>query len=244
MTSMSEGEADSVLDRLGFKVRTPGGWGTWPDERKRRGLAMALADASNDDLRLLQNYCDSLSAVLDLDEPPVMVEAPEVLNAIDASDVRSQLVRVLAGDGSIFVVHGHDHAALHETVRVLERATGRDVVVLHEQANAGRTILEKFEEHAAQASYAVILATGDDEGGSRTGTAKPRARQNVVFELGFFFGCLGRNRVAVLLESGVEKPSDIDGLVYIGIDPGGAWKHQLARELAAAGIPVDYGRIP
>jgi predicted nucleotide-binding protein len=144
----------------------------------------------------------------------------------------------------VFVVHGHDHAVLHHVVRVLERATSRDVTVLHEQANAGRTILEKFEAHAVAASYAVVLLTGDDEGGAVGATPKPRGRQNVIFELGFFFGKLGRHRVAVLLAPGVEQPSDIAGLVYIAIDAAGAWKYELARELDAAGIPVARERIP
>lgn len=144
----------------------------------------------------------------------------------------------------IFVVHGHDHGLLHEVVRVLERATAREVIVLHEQPNAGRTIVEKFEAHAASASYAVVLLTDDDVGGVVGGETKPRGRQNVVFELGFFFGKLGRERVAVLLAPGVEQPSDIAGLVYIAVDPNGAWKYQLARELGAAGIRVAHERIP
>ena len=148
-------------------------------------------------------------------------------------------------DGPIFVVHGHAHAVLHETVRVLERGTGREVTVLHEQANAGRTILEKFEDHATASAFAVVLLTADDEGGIRTsGDTHLRGRQNVIFELGFFFGKLGRQRVAVLLEESVEKPSDVDGLVYITLDKGGAWKYTLARELEAAGISVDRSRIP
>jgi predicted nucleotide-binding protein len=142
------------------------------------------------------------------------------------------------------VVHGHEHGLLHEVVRVLERATSREVIVLHEQANAGRTILEKFEAHAATASYAVVLLTGDDVGGAVGGPTAPRGRQNVIFELGFFFGRLGRDRVAVLLASGVEQPSDIAGLVYIPVDPNGAWKYRLARELGAARIHVAHDRIP
>ena len=150
-----------------------------------------------------------------------------------------------AFDGPIFVVHGHARAAMHEAVRVLERGTGREVIVLHEQANAGRTILEKFENYAAPASFAVVLLTGDDEGGIRTSNDKHlRGRQNVIFELGFFFGKLGRRRIVVLLEENVEKPSDIDGLVYINLDQAGAWKQALARELEAADIPVDRSRIP
>jgi Predicted nucleotide-binding protein containing TIR-like domain len=148
-------------------------------------------------------------------------------------------------NGQIFVVHGHARTVLHELVRVLERGTGREVIVLHEQANSGKTILEKFEEHAAAAAYAVVLLTGDDEGRALS-ASEPRARgrQNVIFELGFFFGKLGRERVTVLVDRHVEKPSDIDGLVYIPIDEAGAWKQALARELQSASIQVNYSRIP
>jgi hypothetical protein len=150
----------------------------------------------------------------------------------------------LSSTAPIFVVHGHDHGLLHETVRVLERATSRDIIVLREQPNAGRTILEKFEAHAATASYAVILLTGDDMGGAIGKPTVRRGRQNVIFELGFFFGRLGRERVAVLLAPGVEQPSDIAGLVYIAVDAAGAWKYRLARELDAAGIAIAHDRIP
>ncbi len=105
-------------------------------------------------------------------------------------------------------------------------------------------MLEKFEQHAGAASYAVVLLTADDIGGAVDGQAHPRGRQNVIFELGFFFGKLGRSHVAVLLAPGVEAPSDIAGLVYISVDPTGAWKLQLGRELHAAGIAVDYSRMP
>jgi predicted nucleotide-binding protein len=145
----------------------------------------------------------------------------------------------------IFVVHGHGQAEMLETVRVLERMTGLEVIVLREQPNAGRTILEKFEEYAAATAYAVVLLTADDAGRARSAEELTlRGRQNVIFELGFFFGRLGRNRVTVLQGEGVEEPSDINGLVYITLDSSGAWKLALARELQSAKIPVDYSRIP
>lgn len=144
----------------------------------------------------------------------------------------------------IFLVHGHDHALLWQAEKALSQAAAREVVILHEQANAGRTLIEKFEDHASAASFAVVLLTPDDVGGTRDGTqSHARARQNVIFELGFFFGRLGRKRVAVLLDPVVEQPSDISGLVYIEADSGGAWKYTLARELQAAGIPVDVSKI-
>jgi len=147
-------------------------------------------------------------------------------------------------NGPIFVVHGRDHAILHYVVRVLQQVTEREVIVLHERANEGRTILEKFEDYATEAAYAVVLLTGDDEGGIAGDPTRSRGRQNVIFELGFFFGKLGRQRVTVLLGDDVERPSDIDGLVYIDLDTRGGWKQSLCKELEEASVDVNYSRIP
>lgn len=147
-------------------------------------------------------------------------------------------------DAPIFVVHGRDDARKYELLRVLDRTTDRDVIVLHEQANRGATLLEKFERHAATAGFAVVLLTGDDEGRLRgDGTLSLRARQNVILELGVFIGRLGRSHVAVLIGPEVERPSDLDGLVYITLN-GGTWKLALMGELEAAGIYVNRARIP
>jgi predicted nucleotide-binding protein len=148
------------------------------------------------------------------------------------------------GAETVFLVHGHNGAAKHEVARFVERITGKPPVILDEQANRGRTLVEKFETHATTAAYAIVLVTPDDVGrvnGTDPATDQPRARQNVVFELGYFFGKLGRDRVAVL-NSGVEKPSDVDGLAYIGY-PAGNWQVELAKELHAAGVPVDMTRL-
>ena len=145
---------------------------------------------------------------------------------------------------SVFIVHGHDDAKKHEVARFLRKLTGNEPVILHEQANGGRTIIEKFEEHAADAGYAVVIATGDDLGRAVPDDALlPRARQNVIFELGFFFGILGRSRVALLYTEGLDRPSDIDGVVRIALDEGGAWKMLLAREISGAGIGVVWSAL-
>jgi predicted nucleotide-binding protein len=143
----------------------------------------------------------------------------------------------------IFVVHGRDTAAESQTLLLVERTTGRSAVVLHEQVAGGRTVIEQIERHAAGAGYAIILLTGDDEGGLRGGELKPRARQNVILELGYFWGHLGRDRVAVLVEEGVELPSDAGGIHYITIDSGGGWKAKLLRELANAGFEVEWDKL-
>ncbi|MEJ8644117.1 nucleotide-binding protein [Streptomyces sp. MS1.HAVA.3] len=148
-----------------------------------------------------------------------------------------------ASGQKIFLVHGHARDLRNEVHLTVARLTGKEVVVLHDQANPGLTLLEKFLSHADSAAHAVIILTGDDLV-ERGDSAVRRGRQNVIFELGFFFGRLGRSHVSILIDQGVERPSDIEGLVYISIDGAGMWKNDLARELDSAGIKVDYSRIP
>ena len=146
-------------------------------------------------------------------------------------------------DGPIFIVHGHDTLRAERVARIVKEATGRQTIILREQANLGQTLIEKFERHATKVSYAIVVLTPDDEGGPRNQIERsPRGRQNVIFEMGYFYGALGRDRVSVLLQPGVEKPSDVDGIVYIGFDDNGAWKIDLFRELEHAGIRVDISQ--
>jgi len=145
---------------------------------------------------------------------------------------------------TVFVVHGHDEAAKHSVARFIEHL-GLDTTILHEQPDRGRTIIEKLEDHAQGTAFAVIILTADDRGGlSNVGydEQKPRARQNVVMELGYFIGKLGRQKVRALYQEGVELPSDLQGVLYVTLDDGGAWKLQLAREMKAAGLNIDMNR--
>ena len=139
----------------------------------------------------------------------------------------------------IFIVHGHDGESKVTVARFLAKLIGREPVILHEQADRGRTIIEKFEAQAARVASAIVLLTGDDEGGAVGKPQKRRARQNVVFELGFFVAKLGRDRVVILHEQGVELPSDIHGVLYVPLDREGAWRNSVARELHAVGLEVN-----
>jgi predicted nucleotide-binding protein len=144
----------------------------------------------------------------------------------------------------VFLVHGHDERVLQECARFLEKLD-QQVVILREQANQGRTIIEKFEQQAKDAGFAVVLLTGDDRGGTKVASADQlcsRARQNVIFELGYFTARLGRNRVCALYEPGVELPSDYSGVLYEELDSKGTWKLHLARELREAGMEVDLNK--
>lgn len=143
----------------------------------------------------------------------------------------------------VFIVHGHNDALKLAVARFVERVHGTPPVILHEQADRGQTIIQKFEHHAEQVGFSIVLLTGDDEGRSVHADAlQRRARQNVVLELGFFIGVLGRERVAVLCDSGVELPSDIDGLLYTPITSDGSWQLKLAREMKAAGLAIDFNK--
>ncbi|MCP4603623.1 MAG: nucleotide-binding protein [Proteobacteria bacterium] len=146
-------------------------------------------------------------------------------------------------DGSsnkVFVVHGHDDAAKVSVARFIERL-GLEAVILHEQPNKGQTIIEKFEANAAGVSFAVVLLTPDDIGAPKDEPENPhpRARQNVILELGYFCGALGRERVCVLYRDGVEIPNDYLGVVYTPLDNSAGWHLKLAKEMKAAGLDID-----
>ncbi len=157
-----------------------------------------------------------------------------------ATETDSMPSNQVSSDAPIFIVHGSDTLRAESVARTVENATGRKTVILREQPNLGRTLMEKFEQHAAEASYAIIVLTAHDRGCRADETdTKPRGRQNVILEMGYFYALLGRDRVSVLLQTGVEKPSDMDGIVYTTLDDNGAWKTGLFRELRHAGFSVD-----
>jgi predicted nucleotide-binding protein len=169
--------------------------------------------------KLLENFCESKSPRLGSTRSP-------------------------GGRSRVFLVHGHDTGALSTVARFLERL-GLDVVVLHEQPNSGRTIIEKFIDYS-DVEYAVVLLTPDDRGGlasDRYEQQRSRARQNVVFELGYFVGKLGRDRVCALYECTVEVPSDYSGVVFVPLDAQAGWRTALASELRAAGVNIQIDRI-
>jgi predicted nucleotide-binding protein len=141
----------------------------------------------------------------------------------------------------IFVVHGHNDAIREKVSRFLERLKLAPIV-LHEQATRGKTIIEKIEANA-DVQFAVVILTGDDVGAKATENDKllPRARQNVILELGYFVGRIGRGNVCALYEDGVEIPSDYHGVGYVPL--AGAWRFELAKELRAAGIEIDLNLL-
>jgi predicted nucleotide-binding protein len=190
------------------------------------------------------NVQDAMNTLMSLSERLQYAEEPEPQ---PTAHIQSKPVDMPAETGSpvIFLVHGHDHDTRDKVRSFLERAGDHkhDIVILDEKASRGQTVVEKLEEHASASQYAVVLLTGDDQGGpaAELHNSQPRARQNVVLELGWFCGEIGREHVAVLYEPGVELPSDIHGLIYISLADD--WDKRLARELKAADFDFSLDRL-
>lgn len=143
----------------------------------------------------------------------------------------------------IFIVHGHDEGAKATVARFID-SIELEAIILSEQANQGRTIMEKIEAHG-DVNFAVVLLTPDDMGGKSGQPVRPRARQNVLLELGYFIGRLGRANVCALADTSgdMELPTDFAGVVWEELDSHGAWKQALARELDAAGFRIDWNKV-
>ncbi len=168
----------------------------------------------------------------------------EIANRREAPDVAAATAPVPVAFGrKVFVVHGHDEAALLAVARFLEQI-GLEAIILSEQPDQGRTIIEKFEDCAADVGFAVVLLTPDDLGEAKTAAASVFwARQNVIFELGYFAGKLGRGRACLMRKGVVEIPSDLHGVIYTELDAAGGWKLKLLKELKAAKLDVDTTRM-
>lgn len=151
-------------------------------------------------------------------------------------------------NGSVFVVYGHDEKARND-LEVMLRRWGLEPLILDQLPSEGQTIIEKLEKYQAEVKFAVVLATPDDEGhrAGRVDEKAFRARQNVVLELGMLLSRLGRSRIAILLrdQKGMERPSDIHGLIYIPFkdDLQKEAGMILAKEMAAQGYHIDVKKL-
>lgn len=165
----------------------------------------------------------------------------EIIETLDMAKDTSDNKTVDANEG-IFIVHGHDEGMKQEVARFIEKI-GLSPIILNEQASTGNTIIEKLE-HYSSVGFAIILLSPCDEG-RKHGSRKwhPRARQNVIVEMGYFVGKIGRNRVCILKKSDVEEPSDFSGVVYTPYDDNNGWKFSLCKELKAAGYSIDANEI-
>jgi len=145
---------------------------------------------------------------------------------------------------NVFIVHGHD-SLLRAQVENFLRKLNLTPIILSNQVNEGKTVIEKFETHAEKTSYAIILLTADDiaHAKNKPDEIKTRGRQNVILELGYFWGKLGRKNVCILYDDGVEMPSDLHGFVYIPTNNTDTWEKNLAQEISNSGMYVDFNKL-
>jgi len=193
------------------------------------------------------------------------LEGGAIVNVFDNGTVNcqgknSEAVKIRLGLGAVapqaaparagpkvFVVYGHNTAARDQLEAMLRR-WGLELIILDQLPSEGQTIIEKLEGYTGRVGFAVVLATPDDEGhrANHPDEKSFRARQNVVLELGMLLSKLGRQRVAILLkqQDRMERPSDIQGLIYIpfrdDVKDAGVL---LAKELASQGYQIDVQNL-
>lgn len=162
----------------------------------------------------------------------------ELQNSDDKEMTKVSDKKISNNNNRVFVVHGHDGELRQSIARTLERQ-GIEPIILAEQANLGATIIEKFEKYS-DVRVAICLFTEDDLGkANKEDDLKHRARQNVVFEAGYFIGKLGRENVVLLANRDIEMPSDLSGVVYTD---NSMWQMQVLKELKEMGFSVDFNK--
>ena len=170
----------------------------------------------------------------------ILEEAQNSLNTA-VSELKKEIP--IYSNHKVFIVHGRD-VLLRTQVESVLRALGLEPIILQEQANNGKTIIEKIEE-CTDVGFGIVLYTPCDEGRlkSEEGKLEPRARQNVVLEHGYLMAKLGRERVCCLVSDDVEFPSDIQGVGYIPANDIDQWKYKIAKELKGAGFDIDINKL-
>jgi predicted nucleotide-binding protein len=147
---------------------------------------------------------------------------------------------------NIFIVQGQNEEMKQSVARIIEKL-GFNPIILHEQPSKGRTIIEKFTDNS-DALFAITILSADDIAYLKTensSNARFRARQNVIFELGYFIGKLGRDKVLAIheLTDNFEIPSDYSGVIFVPYDNKGSWRFEIVKELKATGIEVDANQL-
>jgi predicted nucleotide-binding protein len=194
------------------------------------GMPQPLEQQVQELHRDIETYINRLQSILERIE--IYEEVPGVAPP-DAQEVgRSATART-----DVFIVHGH--ANRESEVALVVSKLGLNHVILKDELHRGSTtLIEKLERESKRCGFAIVIITGDDVGKKVDSEVelKPRARQNVVLELGYFVALLGREKVTILHDPSVEVPSDFAGVGYYPLDAGGAWKGRVEGELRQAGL--------
>lgn len=168
----------------------------------------------------------------------------EVKEELDSSSISNDNL-----SKKIFIVHGHDNELRLDVSRTVEKLQLKPIV-LHEKSDDGLTVIEKFEQNSLDCDFAIVLLSPDDIGCSKNidiAQAQSRARQNVILELGYFIGRIGRKNVMALVKDDptgpLELPSDYAGVVYTKYDKSEGWKMKLAQRLKSSGYKINLNDL-
>ncbi|MBP7069847.1 MAG: nucleotide-binding protein [Methanothrix sp.] len=169
-------------------------------------------------------------------------QAERLKTRIDEFSKKQALHTNLTPKGDkIFIIHGHDEGKWRELQDILEDLN-QEIVVLKEEPSAGETIIEKFEKLADDCCYAFALITPDDLV-KKKGNRYSQARPNVLFELGWFYGRFGRDRVCIIKKADTEMPSDLSGILSIDIlERVSEGLKEIQDELQRIGLIKDHKR--
>ncbi|WP_217901920.1 TIR domain-containing protein [Pseudomonas lundensis] len=222
------------------------------DDEQRLGLVILLAQRMGDDPNFALNFGHAhfsngsnkiIAGVHGFTGQVLAPFARDYKSYVQAQPKSLRPIQSYAPSNKVFIVHGHDEAALQGLARFIERLHLKPVV-LREMPDQGQTIIEKFENES-DVAFAVVLLTPDDVGGKAESTSatNARARQNLIFELGYFTGKLGRGKVMLLKKGNPEIPSDLFGVLYTEMDTNEVWQIKLVKEMKAAGLTPDTSSI-
>jgi len=165
--------------------------------------------------------------------------SPSFAGAAETADSGHLVVR---GSRIVFLVHGHDELNMRRLEDLL-RGWHLEPVILSFKPGRGRTLIEKFEEEARRAAFAFVLFTPDDLIQGRDAQYF-QVRPNVLFELGWLYGRLGRQRVCIVSKRGTAIPSDLDGINRIEFQDSVTEKAgELQDELRAAGLLASQAEV-
>lgn len=180
-------------------------------------MVQNLATSLKGCIRSLESISDQLDLVDEIEKPSAPAPSPTTASP------------------HVFIIHGHDYQAAIELKELIDECfPSLTPVLLAREAWRGRTVIEKFEEEASKCGFAFAVFTPDDN--VQAGHDEyQQMRPNVVFELGWFYGKIGRRRTCILYKQGTQIPSDLAGLGWHGFDTSVKQAYyEIEKELRAA----------
>lgn len=197
-----------------------------------------MGEVPNNPIQSIKNLID-----YKLKDLKSLLAKAEILKSEKPNQPNASIAQKRLSKNEVFIVHGHDELAKTKAARFVEKL-GLKPIILHEQTNSGKTIIEKIEKYS-DVGFGIVLYTPCDKGcvKGKEDNLSNRARQNVVFEHGYLIGKIGRQNVCALVKGEIEVPNDISGVVYVKMDEDDSWHIKIAKELRSSGYEIDLNRL-